>query len=96
MTTAVPLHMVNAEFLAEELRSRGWRCEPDTGQCWEKPCELSERLGLQRNYVSRLLSRGHRPPGLEITRVANSRRIALVRCTEQAEQWIRARRQKRL
>ena len=94
MTAAVPLHMITESALAEELRSRGWRCEPDTGQSWEKPSEMSRRLWFGPNFLANLLSRGQMPPGLQIHRAKVGGHIVLVRGNAESEQWLKARRQK--
>lgn len=94
---AVQLAQIKDEALADELRSRGWRCEKDSGQSWETLTKMSQRLGFTSNYIARMLNRGTVVPGLEVTRSRKGKgRIILARSSAESERWFDGRKKGQL
>lgn len=89
---AVPLADVSDAALVAELRRRGgYRIDEDDGSGWITPALASRQAGFHSNWLTKLLQRGTRPPGLEYDR-GNGGRLVKVRPSSSFHQWAAARR----
>lgn len=82
---AMNLSEIRDEALATELRARGWRCEKDSGEGWEKPSEFARRHGIASGSFCRMLARNS-IPGREFDRAPGGR-LRYVRGSQETENW---------
>jgi hypothetical protein len=92
----VGLSQVASEALVAELRRRGgFRIQEDDGMGWVSPGAASRAVGYHRHWLSKILRKGVKPPGLEMeyAKSGSGRRLLHVRISSEFRNWAEARRE---